>query len=586
MATLPDTYHLLRRNGVWYYRRRVPDEHVALFGAKFVQRSLGTKDKAVAKRKRTICDLEFDARVTLGRSPSVAGSSAPQPDPGISKALLFEYVRRFVADRDRKSLIESAEAEPTPQQMEEWRQTADEDLSILSNLENPNALTTVQTNARAIAKKSGIDTAAASFPGAEFESMVRKALVELAGRRLARLSGDTGRVFIDALFDPDRPAEVPVSVLAEQYMAQADEEGEARGYAQQGRDKVRANVALVVELIGPTKLVREMNYDECMRVRSLLARLPSNRTKFYPTLSVADAIKRGAAEGRPTLSVTTQGQYLATLRGLLQLAVLKGLLRNNPAEGLQPLARDELSDAEKRDPFSDEQIVRFFTSSFYRSCAPGSAAQYDKPDREWRFWLPLVCLFMGMRPREVCQSTLGCVKRTEAGVWYFDIAASADDDGAVKKTLKTVTSRRRVPIHPELQAIGLVEMVRRRLKKEGCDAPLLLGLKTDRRGNPANYALKRFRETFLPEAITVGARQTFYSFRHSFRDALRRCEAPPEALQALGGWSQGKLTSSNYGNAGNPDLQRKWIEKVAFPGLDLAFLHVPQANLTEMTTEP
>jgi hypothetical protein len=54
----------------------------------------------------------------------------------------------------------------------------------------------------------------------------------------------------------------------------------------------------------------------------------------------------------------------------------------------------------------------------------------------------------------------GDVKRTPKGTWYLDVVASDDDDdrnaGPGGKTLKTSSSRRRVPIHPELINIGFL----------------------------------------------------------------------------------------------------------------------------------
>ena len=67
-------------------------------------------------------------------------------------------------------------------------------------------------------------------------------------------------------------------------------------------------------------------------------------------------------------------------------------------------------------------------------------------------------------------------------------------------------------------------------------------------------------------------RQSFYSFRHSWRDALRRIDAPDSTLAAVGGWSQGK-TSDAYGDASDPDHQIKIVEKISFPGLDLSPLY-------------
>ena len=110
-------------------------------------------------------------------------------------------------------------------------------------------------------------------------------------------------------------------------------------------------------------------------------------------------------------------------------------------------------------------------------------------------------------------------------------------------------------------------------KKHSISGRLFPDLRPDKYGNYARYALKRFSNIFLPSEITLQQRQAFYSFRHNFRDALRRINAPPDTLQALGGWSQGKLTSDNYGDKSDPDYQIKFMEQVAFPELDLSHLH-------------
>jgi integrase len=187
-----------------------------------------------------------------------------------------------------------------------------------------------------------------------------------------------------------------------------------------------------------------------------------------------------------------------------------------------------------------------------------------------------MCLFMGLRPNEVCQIEVDDLRVTASGTWYADIVASSDDDnadgGQAPKTLKTESSRRRVPVHPELIAIGILQFAEDR-REAGSGPRLFPRLKPDRYGNHAWYPLKRFNESYLPSSITLELRQSFYSFRHNFRDELRRIGAPPDALQALGGWSQGKLTSDDYGDKSNPDYQARFMKQVAFPGLDLSHLH-------------
>jgi hypothetical protein len=60
---------LLRRNGVYYYRRRVPLHLVEKFGKKVVQASLHTTSLKEAKKRRTLRDLEWDAKFAAYSSP-------------------------------------------------------------------------------------------------------------------------------------------------------------------------------------------------------------------------------------------------------------------------------------------------------------------------------------------------------------------------------------------------------------------------------------------------------------------------------------------------------------------------------------
>ena len=62
MKKVSGNQRLLRRKGVYYYRRRVPQDLVKKIGKKFVQHSLNTTSLAEAKKLRALKDLEWDAR--------------------------------------------------------------------------------------------------------------------------------------------------------------------------------------------------------------------------------------------------------------------------------------------------------------------------------------------------------------------------------------------------------------------------------------------------------------------------------------------------------------------------------------------
>jgi integrase len=424
-------------------------------------------------------------------------------------------------------------------------------------------------------KATGKSFADPDVPGEILAELVRRGLMELNRRYRARLADDHSRSFFDQLFDPSRPGKMTFGKLAEQHLLLVEEDAAVNGLGAKGLDRQRATISLVREIVGDETPVDAVDYDACLRTRTVLARLPANRTKLYGDLPIDQAIARAAKDGKPLLAPVTQERYLAALQDILDLAAKKRLINVNPAEGLRPIKRDAVAASDKRKPFTLEQIAQFFKSDFYAECAKHTPPfAHDKLG--WRFWLPLLCLFLGLRPNEAAQLHVSDLKRTEKGTWYLDIEATADDDDATNgsvKTLKTVTSRRKIPLHPELLKIGLAHFVEQR-KKSGIGPRLFQDLKPDSYGNYATYALKRFRETYLPDAVKMEARQSFYSFRHSWRDALRRIDAQPATLQALGAWSQGKLTSDDYGDKADPDYQVQFMQKISFPELDLSPFHL------------
>jgi integrase len=575
---------LLRRKGTYYYRRRVPVHLVERIGKRVIQVSLHTTNFKQAKKLRTLRDLEWDAQFEAADPSAFAGeeeclgSGPAAPCQPLPKTELVELVRDYVERHDRQAEKRDASCYPeTAAERAGMRMEAELEAQILRGRDHPQTQQWLYMAGKEVLKPIDKSLDDPDVPGEALAELVRRALLELNRRHLARLADDHGHTFFDQLFNPGRPAKVTFGELAEQWLRLTEEEAAINAHSQKGVDRQRATLGLIREIVGDKSFVEAIDYDACLRVRSILAHLPANRTKLYGNLPIDQAIKRAAKEEKPLLSPVTQQQYLSVLRDVLDLAAKKRLIAVNPAERLRPIRRDLISASDKRRPFTLQQIANLFKSPFYAACAKHSPPfAHDKTG--WRFWLPLMCLFMGMRPNEAAQMHLDDLKCTTAGTWFLHIVATDENDEApqttsAKKTVKTANSRRKIPLHPELIKIGFLQFVEQR-KKAGAGPRLFPDLKPDKYGNHASYALKRFRETYLPAAIKMEARQSFYSSRHSWRDALRRIDAQPATLQALGAWSQGKLTSDEYGDKFDPDYQAQFIKKISFPGLDLSGLHV------------
>lgn len=570
MKNVAATYHLVNRSGVWTYRRRVPTHLVEKVGKREVKKSLGTKDKAEAKRLATVEDLRFDAW-TASLEAGVAATEGKASTPWtVTTDDLIDHARAYVADenaRRAKRLI----ADP-PETDEERRNLIDTVAGEQEELTAPERSPLVNEVAATIAARAGVgDQRPAALLG-----IAARALGELARMQSDRLVGDYTATHHDVLFAPqaaDAKPKTSVAALCGQFITEVREDHRLNGISTQRTEQVATSLDYLKEAIGPATRVAEIDDDVVQKLRSTIARTPANRNKVYPGLTLEQQIERGEKEGRSSLAHLTQRGHLETFRNLMKFAVRKKLLPSNPAEDVKPLLKETVPLDEKRFPFRLDQIKAFFEGSFYHSCAPGAPTPYTKPDREWRYWLPLIMLFTGARPNEVCQLFVEDIRRTEMGTWYFDLI-----DESETQSRKNGASRRRVPIHPELVRLGFLDFVVERRKKIAKNGPRLfheLKAKPERPTNFAWYPGKRFNEVFLEQEITVDPRQAFYSIRHSVRDAHRRIKTGDEALLALGGWTPpaGKAVSSNYGDINNPDLWVDEVAGIAFGDLDLSFLY-------------
>ena len=584
MKKVAENHHLHKREGVWYYRRRVPTHLLETFGKPVIQLSLRTTSKKVAIGRREVRDVEWSARFAkaeadLKRPGTFADQTPAAQKRTLTEPLAIQIVQKYVEETDQwRSNAALADPPQNSEERTECEMNIALELAIARDQAHPDDhIEYISRSYEEIFSSADVMVDEKSFSIAAVLDLVKRACIEVERRALARVRDDHGHRFFDKLFDPASPPPVTVGELSEQFLAHEREEAVALKRAQKTIDTKHASLALVREILGDDTLVRDINWDVCRRFCSTLAKVPTNRTKKYKGLPLEEAIARAQDDGGSALSYITQSQYLATLKELLEMAVKKDLIRTNYAKELRPLKVDDLARDMKRVPFDLEQLKAFFTSEYYRACADAEDFPYRHADKDWRFWFPLLTLFTGMRPKEVFQMHVTDVKQTPAGTWFFDIVATTDEDDErapeLTKTTKTATSRRQVPVHPELEKLGFFAFVEEQ-RKASNDPLLFRGITRNKYNDPAHYPLKRFREKYLKEAIALRPRQSAYSFRHTWRDAARRISASDDFLKAIGAWTDGTTTSDNYGSKHHPDLYAKDMARIAYEGLDLSHLYV------------
>lgn len=117
----------------------------------------------------------------------------------------------------------------------------------------------------------------------------------------------------------------------------------------------------------------------------------------------------------------------------------------------------EENEAQQRN-LKPQELVRLFGSPQYAELATA-------PDTAHKYWLPLLALYSGARPRELCQINPQVDYGVEGDIPFFLISAKTAADVDVVKTVKT-GEERHVPIHPELVRLGFLAYVDK-VKKQG-----------------------------------------------------------------------------------------------------------------------
>jgi integrase len=290
-----------------------------------------------------------------------------------------------------------------------------------------------------------------------------------------------------------------------------------------------------------------------------IARLPANRQLVKrrfdrPSASFPELVSLAELHGLPRLTVGSQHRLLDGLAEVFTWAERETLISANPAKGLGAEATKasgtlRVKQHEQREAFSQEDLGKIFSAAWFTS---GTGARTAKgvfyAYRPHYYWLPLLGLFTGGRLNELSQLYLKDIAEVE-GVLCIDFnllgEGKLDVDvpdplPASDKSLKTVNSRRVIPVHAQLQACGFLAYVEA-LRKAGHNR-LFPELAFDSRKGYGKAAGKWFNERYLGKELEIprNGRKTFHSFRHNFATALGMLSAKTTVKSDLMGHARGE----------------------------------------------
>jgi hypothetical protein len=220
-----------------------------------------------------------------------------------------------------------------------------------------------------------------------------------------------------------------------------------------------------VELHGDMS-IRAIQKHHARELRDLLAKVPVNLTAEQRALPLTALVGRNLTGPPPTAQTLNKTMNLlsAVLSNADRDGHFDGMHWANPFR-LQLRLDDEAQ--ESYEPFTLAELKKLVASPVF--------AEGVRPKRgrgETAKWAPLVGLFHGMRRGEVLQLLVGDVRQEEAsGLWFLDVKS----DQKTRKRVKTKGSKRRVPLHPEIEKLGFLRFVSERRSMVGGEASLWPG---------------------------------------------------------------------------------------------------------------
>jgi integrase len=283
--------------------------------------------------------------------------------------------------------------------------------------------------------------------------------------------------------------------------------------------------------------------------------------------------------GTECIVAATINKWLNCLGAVLNWARKNGVIPDDVAWS-DPVAGMRLPEARsQRQPWEPEELSLLFASPIYLS---GERPAGGKG--EAAYWLPLLALFSGARVNELAPLCADDIKHDPASDVHF---MTVVEDNEAGRSVKTETSLRAVPIHPELKRIGFLELVEHRREADGAQARLFPQLQPNSKGN---YGAG-FSQWFGRHKRSLGianAKSVFHSFRHGFKDALRAAGVNEDVNDALTGHSGGNSVARSYGWK---DMVRRFgfgtlhaaIAKVCYPALDLSHLRWTPPNKSKQS---
>ena len=306
-----------------------------------------------------------------------------------------------------------------------------------------------------------------------------------------------------------------------------------------------------VEIVGDFDFSR-VTKKEVSSYIDVQTKLPPNRKKSqkYRDLTIKQVMELNLSQ-KETQTPQNINKRLSKLSVFGNWGVRQGLLLTNPFSGMKFLVKKQPN---RRQPFTTDDLKKILKPETYLNWTINFEHPYKihKVNNKLPYyWVFLLGIFSGMRTNEMCQLRLSDLKKIDK-IWFMFVEDSENTK------VKTESSIRKIPLHPQLIELGFIDYVGNLRKKK--KTRVFWELREDRDGF-ASKVSRHYNEKFLP-AIGVWEKhkKVLYCTRHTFINKLYSEKVDENVIKTLVGHEK-EFTMKHYG--GDPFTPEVLLEEIS-----------------------
>jgi len=306
-----------------------------------------------------------------------------------------------------------------------------------------------------------------------------------------------------------------------------------------------------VEIVGDFDFSR-VTKKEVSYYIDVQTKLPPNRKKSqkYRDLTIKQVMELNLSQ-KETQTPQNINKRLSKLSVFGNWGVRQGLLLTNPFSGMKFLVKKQPN---RRQPFTTDDLKKILKPETYLNWTINFEHPYKihKVNNKLPYyWVFLLGIFSGMRTNEMCQLRCSDIRK-EKNIWFMFVEDSENTK------VKTESSIRKVPLHPQLVELGFIDYVGNLRKKK--KTRVFWELREDRDGF-ASKVSRHYNEKFLP-AIGVWEKhkKVLYCTRHTFINKLYSEKVDENVIKTLVGHEK-EFTMKHYG--GDPFTPEVLLEEIS-----------------------